>query len=211
MKIKLSVNFLSYWHAGTGLGDGAGHDASVLRDTNGLPFLPGKSLKGVLRNAMKKADKLGWFKSIALDDITTGLFGASHLDDEQNRDEANRSTQRQSIIFVSNATLPANDILFLTDPANAELIGGLFRRVASTKINDDTSQGTAVDGSLRAMEVAVPLDLTAEISIDESLEQARKDAFKQAILLSLPLVEGLGAKRTRGFGKVEILEVQDAG
>ena len=209
MKLILNVAFLSYWHAGTGMGDGAGHDASVITDQSGLPFFPGKSLKGVLRNAMQKAYEMGWYADLSIPDVVPKLFGTSHLDQEENR------LTEQGNIFVSNAVLPAADHAALSLTDNAALKRELFRRIASTKIKSHDEQtgaliGTAQDTSLRAMEVVVPLNLTAEIILDDNATEDEQTDMAEAIRLALPLIEAIGAKRTRGFGRVEITEVPHA-
>lgn len=54
MKIKYQIQFHSYWHCGSGLAAGAGVDALVVKDADGLPFVPGKTIKGLLREAMEE-------------------------------------------------------------------------------------------------------------------------------------------------------------
>ena len=46
----LTLTFLSYWQCGTGTG-GGDLDELVARDAAGMPFVSGKRLKGVLREA----------------------------------------------------------------------------------------------------------------------------------------------------------------
>ena len=47
--LTYQIQFHSYWHCGSGLAAGAGVDALVVKDANGLPFVPGKTIKGLLR------------------------------------------------------------------------------------------------------------------------------------------------------------------
>lgn len=49
--MKYSLTFYSYWHCGSGLAAGADLDALVVRDADGLPFVPGKTIKGLMRQA----------------------------------------------------------------------------------------------------------------------------------------------------------------
>jgi CRISPR/Cas system CSM-associated protein Csm3 (group 7 of RAMP superfamily) len=51
--MKYSIRFYTYWHCGSGLSGGSSSDATVIRDRDGLPFVPGKTLKGHLREASK--------------------------------------------------------------------------------------------------------------------------------------------------------------
>ena len=52
-RLTLTFTLLSYWHAGTGAGRGGDADAVVQRDDDGLPYLPGKSVKGLIRDAVE--------------------------------------------------------------------------------------------------------------------------------------------------------------
>ena len=47
--VWVDFSILSYWHAGSGQGRSAVSDALVQNDRNGLPFLPGRTVKGLLR------------------------------------------------------------------------------------------------------------------------------------------------------------------
>ena len=49
--IKYEIEFFSNWHCGSGLAAGADVDALVIKDNNGLPYVPGRTLKGLLRDA----------------------------------------------------------------------------------------------------------------------------------------------------------------
>ena len=49
--IKYEIEFFSNWHCGSGLAAGADVDALVIKDNNGLPYVPGRTLKGLLREA----------------------------------------------------------------------------------------------------------------------------------------------------------------
>ncbi len=48
LKFRLS----SYWHIGSGAGGDAVADSLVNRDAQGLPTIPGRTIKGLLRDAM---------------------------------------------------------------------------------------------------------------------------------------------------------------
>jgi CRISPR/Cas system CSM-associated protein Csm3 (group 7 of RAMP superfamily) len=203
MLLKLKLSFLSYWHTGTGLGDGSGHDAAVLRDLHGLPYFPGKALRGILRNALEKAQTLGWFSDLD-DNLTSQLFGSSHLNESQDRLTASGN------VFVSSAELPDAERNFLKQPENRALKNSLFSTVASTAIDEKT--GSAKPTSLRTTEVVVPLELEAEVELSNQLTPGQIQQSIQAIELALPLIEHIGAKRTRGLGKVAIkMEIYNAG
>ncbi|MDE6805090.1 MAG: hypothetical protein K2J29_10705, partial [Muribaculaceae bacterium] len=53
MDIRYRIEFFSDWHCGSGLSAGADVDALVIKDDCGLPFVPGKTVKGLVREAME--------------------------------------------------------------------------------------------------------------------------------------------------------------
>ena len=55
MDIKYTITMHSYWHCGSGLAAGSDVDALVVKDSNGLPFVPGKTMKGLVKEAVEEA------------------------------------------------------------------------------------------------------------------------------------------------------------
>lgn len=49
--MKYRIRFYTYWHCGSGLSGGSSADALVVRDEEGLPYVPGRTIKGHLREA----------------------------------------------------------------------------------------------------------------------------------------------------------------
>ena len=49
--INITIRFFSQWHCGSGTSAGADVDELVVKDKNGMPFIPGKTLKGLIREA----------------------------------------------------------------------------------------------------------------------------------------------------------------
>lgn len=47
--MRYKIEFLDYWHTSSGLSAGAKADSLALKDENGLPFISGKTIKGLLR------------------------------------------------------------------------------------------------------------------------------------------------------------------
>lgn len=210
---NLQIDIRSYWHAGTGKGAGTDLDAITDKDHNGLPFISGKHIKGLLRQASICADTWGWFEQLELADlleeghaenITELLFGSQSQ--EQQRDAT-----FPGMIMVGNAMLNKDEQHFLTGSKNTHLIPGLYHKLFSTAINE---KGSAKKNSLRGIEVVVPLKLQAVISLEvTSLEPALREQQKallqknqtaKLLNLILPLVDHIGAWRTRGLGEVSI-------
>ena len=49
--ITFKITFFSEWHCGSGLSSGSDLDALVIKDKDNFPFIPGKTLKGLIREA----------------------------------------------------------------------------------------------------------------------------------------------------------------
>ncbi len=46
--LTIKIEFFSPWHCGSGPSAGADADSLVIKDINGLPFIPGKTIKGLI-------------------------------------------------------------------------------------------------------------------------------------------------------------------
>ena len=56
--LTLKIQFFSPWHCGSGLSAGADTDALVIKNPQGLPFVPGKTIKGLVREALEDQEGL---------------------------------------------------------------------------------------------------------------------------------------------------------
>ena len=59
MRIDYSIEFFSYWHCGSGLAAGADVDELAIKDGDGLPYVPGRTVKGLLRDAAESLARAG--------------------------------------------------------------------------------------------------------------------------------------------------------
>lgn len=202
---NLQISLHNYWHAGGGRSSGHHLDALCERDGT-LPILPGRQLKGLLRHAVRRAEAWGWLDDIPLPagpmaDHQSLLFGSA------SQAESRDATQ-PGVLMVGSAVLPEAERHWLATPANAELASLLFDELFNTAIND---QGSAKAHSLRGIEVALPGELTAALELhstaqDNTLQQQQRqylesDAPWQAIQTALPLLDHVGAHRSRGLGE----------
>lgn len=168
--MKIAINFFTYWHCGSGSSGGSSVDALVARDSNGLPYIPGKTLKGHIREMAESLNK---------PEFVDSCFGIS-------RD----GVEQEGECYFSNATIE--------EDINKDLVSYLFKNISATKID---SKGLAVTGSLREIEVVVPLRLYATI---ENCKE--KGLMKKA----LSQVKRIGLNRTRGLGRCEISVVGES-
>ena len=163
--MKYKVTFLDYWHLSSGLSAGSKLDSTVTRDENGLPYIPGKTIKGLIREMAELSNNK---------EFVTKCFGSSSDMGECN---------------FSNVEIEENTKKTII---NNSLQNQLFDEIASTKI--DKENGIAESGSLREIEVVVPISLFGEI-------KNIPDVYKQEMINAIKKVKRMGLNRNRGLGR----------
>jgi hypothetical protein len=202
-RIAVLFKVHSYWHVGTGRGAGPGSDAVVARTAGGLPYLPGKAVKGLLREAVEHAELLGVFPdgSRSTRWFGTGLAAAVEDADafERNVSERRYTTDPGALRFTS-ATIGATADLAQRwerwSASSGEPFAALRRSFASTKISE---RGVVEEKTLRSIEVIVPVTLRAEVWSDDP-----DVSWVAELPLVFPFVDGIGGHRTRGLGRVTV-------
>lgn len=187
----LKIDIRSYWHPGTGRGLGTQLDAVTHRASNGLPVLPGRTIKGLLREAVRHWEELGGY-----DDenhrpdvlLVDQLFGPSEEGSET----------WPGLLRFSDGVLPRDEAAYLS--ANPRLIAGLYRSHFSTSI--DHESGTAKEKTLRGIELVVPMVLRGEVrTIHGARYRDLEGGWPEILTKALPLVRAVGAHRSRGLGR----------
>lgn len=136
--ISYKITFHTYWHCGSGLSAGADVDALVIKDKSGMPFVPGKTVKGLVREAVD---------ALSGDRINTPDYLAVFGSEGDMRGES----------FFSNAVLGRDEYDYIVGEKAEEY---MYDSIASTAIDND---GIAVDNSLRKIQVTVPCVLEGKI------------------------------------------------
>ncbi len=80
--MKYSIQFHDYWCTASGLSGGAKADILTLKDTDGLPYVPGRTIKGLLREAAETI--CAFDDSMISAEQITAIFG-SNDDKDENR------------------------------------------------------------------------------------------------------------------------------
>jgi len=192
--IKIALQ--SFWHAGSGQGSANYLDAISQTDTGGLPFLPGRNLRGLLRHTMEAVERWGHVEK----GMAYRLFGGWHPD--QILQERTRFNSQEGVLIVESAHLPeAVRRWLLTGPEKEGYRQVLFQPLFSTAVDPDS--GTARDGSLRGLQAVIPLTLTAPL-----LYRGPPCGWRQAITTILPLIRAVGGHRNRGLGRA-VLTLED--
>lgn len=163
---------------GSGLSGGTKADNLVLKDSNNIPYIPGKTIKGLFRHAAEELSSISdhlFEKNIILD-----AFGDSGHD-----------LDLSSPLFFSDVMLNQSDSASIIAEGLSE---SLYEVISSTKIAEN---GTAEDKSLRQMEVTVPLTLYGSI-------QDFSGKYESLLVKIAPMIKNLGLNRNRGLGRCEI-------
>ncbi|NOZ85852.1 MAG: hypothetical protein GXP49_06250 [Deltaproteobacteria bacterium] len=206
----LKIDIHSYWHAGSGRGRGAEADAVVMKTRSGLPYLPGRTIKGLVRESMRLAESSGVYPG--LKGRTDELFGQrdSVVDSEHDKG-AGRFNVRSGALRFSDARLGRTQEehekweSFASTNKGKELEANLFSILSSTAMDE---KGLAKNKTLRSVEVAVPLTLYAFVEPVDGTDPAE---WLNDLEKALPLLRALGSKRTRGFGRCTVTLLREMG
>lgn len=182
--MRYKITFLDYWHLSSGLSSGAKADSTVLKDKVGLPYFSGKTIKGLVREMAELTEDY---------DFVTKCFGSS----SEKKDKFYSEKKIFTDCYFSDATLEENT---KKEIVKNHLQANLYSELASTKIDEN---GIAATGSLREIEVVIPMTLYGTI---ENIP----NEYKDEMISALKKVKRAGLNRNRGLGrcKIEILGEQ---
>lgn len=184
----MTFDIKSDWHIGSGKEGGAYADALCLKDNAGLPYIPGKSCKGLLRDAFQLAANSEWFE----EEMVYHFFGV----------EDREGQTQQGMLQISSARLSNEEAHYIVSNNATK---HLYRVLQSTAIDHQT--GTAQNASLRSIEVAVPMQLSANVRLNSSHPDFTNELEQQfyAVLSDVVcLISEFGSKRHRGLGQVTV-------
>ncbi|MDP3463420.1 MAG: RAMP superfamily CRISPR-associated protein [Bacteroidales bacterium] len=191
--INYKITFYSDWHAGSGLTSGSDLDALVIKSKEGLPYIPGRTLKGLLKDAALSIKELK--SDPVMDDFVDRTFGKENK--PSSGDEGDDKNEKGGAYFT-NAEL--NSFLKIK-VLNENLSTYFFHEIASTAMKPE---GITLPHSLRKMQVTIPLVLEASIlNVD--------DDHKQAIIDTLRWIKRLGQNRNHGLGRCKFEFVKEGG
>jgi len=209
-KYTLNAQFQTFWHIGTGRGSGQSLDALVEKDAHGIPYIPGKTLKGLFRDAFYKLDQ---WQNLNNTNLLFGSRNTEESNDESHKEQITSNETTSGILRFSNLELKEKDYLKNQKEKN-DLIPHLFQVQANTKI--DSKTGSAEKGSLRMTEVVIPVQLSGSIQIISPLnnEQSKKQVawleandVQKLLEQAASLITHIGANKNRGLGRV-VLEIK---
>ena len=184
--LKLEITMHSDWHIGTGSSGEGNIDRRIARDEDGFPFIPAKSLTGILRDSCEEVlSYLGLDADPEMDNWATYIFGRANVS----------SNLRVRAAKMDKAS---RDYLLSFDVAERSV---LSKALATVKpgVAIDPLSGRAKDDHLSFLEVARPMVLTANVELLDSTPEVLS-----LLVSACQLVEYIGAKRRRGLGRCSI-------
>lgn len=181
-KIIYKVQFFDYWHTGSGLAGSTYADSIVNKNEDSLPIIPGKTVKGLLREAAKAIHNLD--SSLISNDFMLEVFGKGT--------EKNDEEEKASKSFFSNLTLSERLSKNIIKDNRQD---ALYHVIASTAIDEN---GQAKKASLRQLEVTIPLTLYGVIE-----NMPNDSAYETQLIHCFNWIKQLGLNRNRGLGRCQ--------
>jgi CRISPR/Cas system CSM-associated protein Csm3 (group 7 of RAMP superfamily) len=186
--ISVIFELLSYWHAGSGAGRSSHLDALVQKDQTGLPYLPGRTVKGLFREGLQSCEDVGRVEF----GRTNELFGTP-------TQKGIPGVSLPGTLAFQNAVLSESEHSWLSGETEEQTgcRAALYDRFSSTQLDD---QGIAVDRTLRTIELCVPLTLQTTIIGPSSDWNRWTEDMKKACVM----IRTLGSHRSRGLGRCRV-------
>lgn len=201
--LKLTVKLLSPSLIGSAEGFGAIIDSDIVFDENGIPFIPSKRVRGLLRDSAIEVLEIFYLSGINIIkfskkedsfDIIDELFGKA-------------GQSYSSPLFISNLNVIEYEnmkrwlsYLSWNFPAfvNPEKVRNYFTEIRQ-QTSIDEERGVAKKHSLRTIRVAKKgLEFEGNLYLYEE-----RDDFKKLLYFACLNLRRLGTRRTRGFGEIE--------
>ncbi len=185
--LTYQIEFYSYWHASSGLAGSTYADLLVNKTRMGLPYIPGRTLKGLLREAAQAIH--GFQPELISGQFILDVFGQRPTKEEEEQENQTKEAKA----FFTNAHLSEH---LSREIVNQQDQAFLFEVLASTAI--DGTKGIAKNGTLRQLEVSVPLTLYAAI------EQFPDEVgYRDMMIHCMNWVKRMGLNRSRGLGRCQ--------
>jgi len=205
MKYTLKITTLSDTLIGSALSYGTIIDNDIVFDSNGLPYIPAKRIKGLFRNAAVDLLAADGLKDLFQIDsaIVKDYYG--NIGSNQVAPEIvfqNLHLEQHIDIDLWMEYLSSRYEYVVNNP----LVRNFFTEIRTqTAIDPDTK--TAKDHSLRSSRVLKKgFNFCGEIHVP-----TEKDAIETLLGLSCLFVDRIGSKRNRGFGRVKLDLLDESG
>ncbi|MBF2056633.1 MAG: hypothetical protein IGQ45_05275 [Cyanobacterium sp. T60_A2020_053] len=204
MVFTIKVTMLSDWYIGLGQSRGD-IDAIVQRDKDGLPYIPAKTLTGILRDSCELValgldggnDNGAWHKWVDF------LFGSQPALAEG----VVESSPQPAMVSLRSAHFPDSLKNSLTDTKKVKVKDALAFVKPGIGIDDKT--GCAKPDFLRFEEMirkgAVLESKDCQLNYPDYVTSAEKAIAEALLIAGSKMVERMGGKRRRGAGKCKVV------
>lgn len=191
LEATVRIDFFSDWHVGSGLGDGAIADAILNRDADGLPWIPGRAVKGALREA---AWRVGLCRS-DLARMVEVVFGTA---------STARASNTPGRISVGSGHLPRDLADWLVRSCDTEERAQYVRDMTVPRVQTMLDEnGMVVPHSLRTIECGIPgLYFISHVALD--IPDNAREWFLGYLGALCAAVKSIGADRARGLGRCRL-------
>ncbi len=186
MDISIRIKFESDWHVGSGTEIPGIADQAVVRDHDGLPYVPAKTLTGILRDGCEFVANLlgnGWH------DVVDAIFGTQST--------THNSGIRPARLSIRPAYLEGKDEIL----ADRDLGLKDFLTFIKPQVKIDPKTGRTEEHKLFFTEVVragTCLIAQAHVSDDLTISE------KALLIAGARAVRRIGGKRRRGLGKCRL-------
>ncbi|MEI7813053.1 MAG: RAMP superfamily CRISPR-associated protein [Ignavibacteria bacterium] len=210
-KLSLKITLISDALVGSGEGFGAVIDSDVVFDRNGLPFIPARRVKGLLRDSLTRVlnmfdiSHISWVKGTDSDKKISEIMGGPgqvlsagiNLSNLFPDDYENNSRWIQYLISKYTNTISAETVRnnFTNIRHNIAIVDN---ETAKDDSSDKNHIGTTKEHSLRTFRV-----LNKGLSFYGCLEIETVTDNLHLLALSCCALRRIGTKRNRGFGEIE--------
>ena len=204
MEFTIKIEMQSDWHIGFGQTKGD-IDSLVQTDKEGLPYIPAKTLTGILRDScetvalgLDNGEAKGiWHHCLEF------LFGSQPALDRSQIE----TPPIQAILSLRPAYLPQELRKALNSKGKEKVKDAIAFIKQGIKIDNDT--GTAEENCLRFEQMirtgAVLRAEECKINFPEGIKDTEKQMAYALLLAGIQITERIGGKRRRGAGKCQMM------
>ncbi len=194
-RYNLRIKLLSDTIIGSAEGYSSTIDKDVIFDDVGLPYIPARRVKGLLKDSAEEVSEMFRETGMGLNVKTEDIFGRQGETGGQKRFSISNlylPEYRQTKQYLEYCMLDRDAGLGIS----TESIKGFFCSIrAQTSIDSNT--GTAREHSLRtARVVSKGYEFWGEIIFD--------DAYRDIVGFACLNIRRMGTKRNRGFGRINV-------
>lgn len=194
-KYKLEIEILSDTLIGSGEGFGAVIDTDIVFDDVGIPYIPSKRVKGLLKDSAKKAIEMMKTFDTFLTENEKKLFGLPGME--------NSAPVKISDLYIECYKDNYEWIEYFT---KSDKFKTLFSRDSVTDYFTNVRKSTTIDenGIAKKHSLRTARVLSKGFSFSGEIEiQSDNKEFEKLLVLACINLKAMGTKRNRGLGEIK--------